>query len=346
MRMFGGQYLSRARIRAAFTVNELLVVIAVVGLLVSLIMPAVQSSRDRARSAHCAHNLHQIGIACQNFESTYQRFPPTDLLHNLDRIQAGEWPSPNIHPVSAQYALLPFLDQGDLYRQFDFNGDRWVMGTDPPTTSKNQSLLLSVRISVFSCVSDQVAAGDTSYLISDGTSAGGYTTDLTTPSNTVFLGFGSNSGTSAAQIVDGLSNTAAFAERLVGDKDPSRFTPARDWPYVGGVNLPMRPDDFVALCSRPMLRNQPHVSFCSSPWLFGGLGSTTYNHMLPPNSRIPDCSYHVPYGVGAYSARSLHPGGVFVLMADGGGRFISEQIDLIVWRALGTINGSESVGGL
>ena len=333
---------NRSRIRPGFTVVELLVAIAIAGLLISLLLPALQTSRERANSARCAQNLRQIGIACQNFESSNKRFPPTDFLHDLDRIQRGDWPLPNAHPVSAHYVLLPYLDQASLYHQFDFAGDVWVLQSDPRTTSKNEDLLRRARIVAFSCPTDRVSTTDTSYLISDGTSAGGYTSQLSVASNTALLGFGSNGGTSTAQIVDGLSNTAAFAERLVGDKDPSRYTPARDWPYATTQSIPIRPDDFVDLCSHSILPNQPHASYCSSPWLFSALGSTLYNHILPPNSRIPDCSYQSLYGAGAYSARSLHSGGAHVLMADGTVRFSSEQIDIIVWRALGSINGSES----
>jgi prepilin-type processing-associated H-X9-DG protein len=101
-------------------------------------------------------------------------------------------------------------------------------------------------------------------------------------------------------------------------------------------------DEVMQTCSGPLDPQWPHFSFGGTTWVLSGPSQTWYNHVLTPNSAIPDCAESVDWQ-GAFTARSLHPGGVNVLFADGSVRFTSSSIDLAVWRALGTINGGETV---
>jgi type II secretory pathway pseudopilin PulG len=327
----------RCHSRTGVTAIELLTVISIIGLLSGLMLPAIQSARERARMLQCSNNLRQIGVAYHGFASSHGQFPP---LHNkgLPSIPGGNLSGYLFR--SAQYFLLPGLEQSELYQRIDVSSDSWT-GYDPPVSRLNQRHL-ETRIPVFQCPSDDVPIGGISYLISQGTSSNGFTTPGYPPPNTVVRGVGT--GVRAAVITDGLSNTVAFSERLVGDHDPSRYTPARDvaWSSVlqNGQPPTILPDAVSTICASGVRSASGHTSFCSTGWLFGYFGTTSYNHVLRPNSEIPDCTS--PYvGFGAYSARSFHRSGVSVLYADGASDFVSEEVDVAVWRAIGSINGHE-----
>ena len=333
------------RIRG-FSLVELLTVIAVIGLLLSFLMPAIQVSRESARKAHCSNNLKQIGLAMHGFESTYGHFPPM----NSDQIPIGltlaEMVALHSYPLSAQYCILPQLDQSALYSSIDLKGDIWNWVADPPTSLKN-AVALSTSIPVFSCPSDTRRAGGLNYLISFGTSSQGYTTPDHLPPNSAIAGVGcggyGGKGASAAAVSDGQSNTVAFAERLLGDQVVASFCPYRNVALLSPSGPPpLLPDDFVSLCSQYVSSTADHTSFGGIGWLFHCSGITAYNHIMSPNSRIPDC------GIGStrafittYTARSFHSQGAFTLYVDGSVRFSSDATDLNVWRAIGTINGAE-----
>lgn len=151
---------------------------------------------------------------------------------------------------------------------------------------------------------------------------------------------------SPRNVRDGLSTTVAFNERLAGDGDPSTYTPSTDVARLERFDL-MRPNDVMSMCSR-VPPGASHFSYSGSTWLIGHYSQTAYNHVLPPNSTIPDCVSATAFsghsrGDGAHTARSYHPGGVNVCMADGAVRFASENIELKIWRALATIHGGEVV---
>ena len=139
---------------------------------------------------------------------------------------------------------------------------------------------------------------------------------------------------------DGLSNTAMFSERLIGDENPQHYTP---WADI--VHLP----DPAPGCTEDEVRNscrlyvtpdpEVHDSYNGTTWLFGGWRHTWYNHLLAPNSEIPDCRAR---GGFAQTARSFHAGGVNLGMADGSARFVNQSIDLTVWRALSTRASQEN----
>ena len=157
-----------------------------------------------------------------------------------------------------------------------------------------------------------------------------------------FVAFG---GWSSNQIRDGLSQTIAYSERLIGDDDPSVVSPTQDVQVLGFGTFSTA-DDAEAECRSAGLGG-PHDSVSGSSWLPAGYHVTWYNHITTPNSVIVDCTGAPTSWAGGpavINARSWHAGGVNAASCDGAVRFVNRDIARQVWRAVGTINGRESAG--
>lgn len=130
----------------------------------------------------------------------------------------------------------------------------------------------------------------------------------------------------------------------MGDQDPAHYSPHRDTAFV---TIPpfYTPDEVRSACRAVQLtESSPHYSWGGATWLLNGYAFTWYNHVLGPNSRVPDCTNggeRLPQS--ATTARSFHPGGVNAATADSAVRFISESIDPSIWFALGSRAGQDVV---
>ncbi len=325
--------------RAGYTLVDLVVVTAIVGLLISLLMPAVQSAREAANRLQCQNHQKQIGLAISNFSSTGQRLP------NLESVPKVTSPLGPVSPlVSIQAMLLPYLDKANVYQQVRYEYDD-IKFLSTGVASQQNASLLKQRVAVFECPSDSVPAGGNSYVLSCGTSPGLHGNyDLQPPAAAIRGYIGADIDSEAA-FTDGLSQTVIMSERLVGDRDPAYYTPWRDNAYLSTF------DGFSAATAENSCRqvgNPPETNFSygGTCWLAAGYGYTWYNHVLTPNSRTPDCSGSRILGgntAGGHAARSWHVGGVNATLGDGSVRFINDSIDLTVWRALGTSRGGESI---
>ena len=318
-----------------FTVVELLVSISIIGVLVALLVPAVQSAREAGRMVTCKNNLHQIGVAHEAFLAS-----GSDDSRKSPQGHKFDW--------GKHVQMLPYIDQGALFNQLDLSTQpSLVGGSQAPANPPNQELM-PTRIPVYLCPNESISEARVNYRVSMGTSPGRFYTSMATPGAGPdqppgYAGFyviGKESD--RQQLVDGASNTAAFAEKLAGDHAPTVRTAWRDGleAFVPSGML-LFPNQFADLCSAPLPVNGANYSYGGNTWLISDEWQTLYNHILTPNSHIPDCG---DGGHGPKTARSLHPGGVNVLFADGSVHFIANLIDMNVWRALGSINGGETVG--
>lgn len=325
------------RALVGFTLVELLVSLSIISVLIALFLPAVQQAREAARRTQCRNNLKQIGLALHQYFDLYDRTPPSmQPVHS----RSGESFRRNL---SAQARLLPFLDQQALYRQIDFAETGSGADAEPPRSDRN-ARLLKTPVAVFACPSDAVPVGGVSYRFCAGTTPGLHGSVGTRPPNSADFGVSHIVGWPLSRITDGLSQTAFFSERVVGDMDPSGYTAWRD--QARSVSFPADaylPDGTRRSCATVTANPTEHRSFLGATWLFAGYRYTTYNHVLTPNSSVPDCfaggSTHQ-----AMTARSLHPGGVHLLTGDGAVQFVSESIDLRIWRGLATIDRGEVLG--
>jgi len=319
-----------------FTLIELLVVIAIIGILVGLLLPAVQSAREAARRASCTNHLRQLGLALLQYQSSVGSFPPYRLMSVLPYSPP---PGPlTVSDVSAQTALLPHLDQGPLYSSINFSVPFFETPV-PPGYPQNETAA-RVFLDVFLCPSDPLTAQQSYGPVSYRANAG--SCGQCAMGNGIDSGLFTTRGATPAAVIDGLSNTLGFAEKLVGTADEGAFDPRRDW--IEMLDLPLQgatlsPAQWTQLCEQQLLR-RPGTGPSGSSWLIGDNAATLFYVAAPPNPQLTDCATHVS---GVFSAGSLHPGGVNVSMADGSVRFVAQGIDVGVWRALGTRAGGEVI---
>ena len=185
---------------SGFTLVELLVVIAIIGILIGMLLPAVQSVREAAQRTQCQNNLKQLGLACLNYESARQHLPPgvTDDDSNLiDAMHTGF------------VYLLPYLEQRSLYDQFDLTTD-WKSATNAPLAINVLPGLQCPSNSISEVGENETGAfagAATDYAFSKGSIA--YLSDSDDSQNGMF---DINSDLNLAAVTDGLSNTMMLGE--------------------------------------------------------------------------------------------------------------------------------------
>lgn len=349
--------------RKGFTLVELLVVIAIIGILVALLLPAVQAAREAARRMQCTNNVKQLVLAAHNYHDTYKTLPQGRIARLNGFSTSNAW--------SGFAVLLPFIEQGPLWDQAQSQnwGNPW-----------DNNVVTTAKIAAFFCPSDtnvqkavrggrsyHFCYGDSMHDAHSGHPNGGlrgvfHGTDVGTiypPAN----GF--------AAIKDGTSNTIAISESVSGDQ-----TNRVKGNVVRGGDDDVLPVDRsnanfhrrrANVCQAQIGPNGMYLPTYPTTngdqqrgwrWGDGRPYFTAFMTVLPPNSA--SCTYANADSTGGhYAASSEHPGGVVVGMADGSTQFISDTINAGfsdqlevesgpspygVWGALGSINGRESVG--
>ncbi|MFP6674023.1 MAG: DUF1559 domain-containing protein [Pirellulaceae bacterium] len=205
-----------ASARKAFTLVELLVSIAIIGLLVALLLPAVQAARESARKSSCSNNLHQIGVAIANYQSLLRIFPTGCI----------EWRPPGGSPTLKQFAwsalILPYMEETNVSKKIDFH-----YPFDHPVNAK----IAKTELEVYICPSavDDDRAGRTDY-----GGLFGQRISNTKPDDGVFV---YNRSFGPSDVRDGLSNTMAVAEDLAGP-DSEWINGRNVFVQSGGVNDP------------------------------------------------------------------------------------------------------------
>ncbi len=322
-----------SRKRAGFTLIELLVVIAIIGVLIALLLPAVQAAREAARRAQCTNNLKQIGLAVHNYLDVHNRFP----------IGRGTRP-PRPYNDTSRYnysgfsMILPQLEQTPLYSAINFS---LTINLQAGNTTAQVTVLSNYLCPSESQKTPAESAG-VSYRFNEGANIlyGYAETDpagnnkLMTPPNGPFF---PERSVRLSEVTDGTSNTALASERLMGDFNQGIATPRRDV-----YNSPVYPNtlDEASQACESMSNldiSSSGESGSGAPWLDGFLHTSIYKHVSTPNKK--SC-YHRPDRL-VMTASSNHPGGVNVAFCDGSVKFIKDSISPAPWRAIGSMNGAE-----
>jgi prepilin-type N-terminal cleavage/methylation domain-containing protein len=293
-----------ARKRLGFTLIELLVVIAIIGILLGLMLAAVQYARESARRIHCSSNLRQIGLAIHSYEAANKRFP-----HGATR---------GSH--SFLIALLPYMEQHALFDRVD------------PSLRADQGVNLEVSkafLTSYRCPSEfaiMLGPQGASY-------AGNFGTGVQTYGYNGFFRREQRGPIRSSDITDGLSNTAAVSEILFAHEQFERRrlvfrTPTR---MDGRHEL----DQFASACASMTMGDTGTDAVTRGiSWNYGDAGRAWYNHILGPNHN--SCTNNGLVQEGAFSAASFHAGGVNWLAADGSVHFAPDLIAIDVWRRLGS----------
>lgn len=327
---------------SGFTVIELLVSMAVIVVLVALLLPAVQWSREASRRMGCSNNLRQIGLGLHSYHGAHRVLPfgcgPDDdgLVSSMGTLNARRY--------SAQSLLLPFLDQKPVQGLIDFGVAPFhpevnaAMGNpgvyvDPINLVKNGRAATS-RVVVFRCPSDfdrQLSPwGPNNYRACSGSTWSGR------------LGngmFGQVSSVQFSAVRDGLSHTAMFSERVLASWNTMAPDPLGDLVDLSGIWTEATFRQACGAIAPDQAASYPFNFDGGQTWLEGNMNWTRYNHLLRPNSVA--CKNGLTWDGVSMPASSRHRSGVNVLLADGSVRFVATNVDELIWRALGTIAGSE-----
>lgn len=331
------------RHRLGFTLIELLVVIAIIGVLIALLLPAIQQAREAARRSQCSNNLKQIGLAINNYADANSTILPGVSWN-------WAWDGayiPGRYTVHA--AILPFMDGSSTYDLINYQKS---IGFHDG--SRQNDTLWGIKLQSFLCPSDPAAYGTWSLSVS-GTWPGNNYRVCKGEHGASTRGFGCTRPTGGGNhprkmgdIVDGLSKTACFSERLKGPA--TNGTPAT-FRNCLNQSLPAAPNSYAT--PQALKEACEALPFDTSTYTDGGLNwwlgrerYISYNHGNTPNAagcRGPTYAVNRGSARGAMPPSSNHNGGVNVLMLDGSVHFISDSIDINVWVALSTVDGGEVI---
>ncbi|MCA9044592.1 MAG: DUF1559 domain-containing protein [Planctomycetaceae bacterium] len=295
-----------------------MITLGVIGLLLALLLPAVQRSRESVRRITCSSHMRQLGLAANAYESGWGIYPEGHAL---------------------KLVLLPYLEQRAIYDQRLSESDEYG-----PTRR--------LVIPVYVCPSDAISPletgdGSANYVgcYGSGVLDFGYNGMF---SITILSGATPVAGMEprrvrTADVTDGLSNTAMLSEILRQSNRPDDLLRIV---YDSPIQFGFGDGQLLATTCDQIPSNPTSHGWVGltgdgrgTPWFNGNYGKGLYNHVLGPNR--PSCNNRTELATGAHTAASMHPGGVNLLLADNHVRFVSNEIDIEVWQSLSSRSGGD-----
>jgi prepilin-type N-terminal cleavage/methylation domain-containing protein/prepilin-type processing-associated H-X9-DG protein len=301
-------------LRTGFTLVELLVVIAIIGILIALLLPAVQAAREAARRSQCTNNMKQIGVALHNYHDTHKKFPPSVIwgTPNKPANVLGRLPDPYHHTWCT--AILPFMEQQPLYDTVDFSLPAWGQA------------IVGTQVEGLRCPSDSGGLDDPST-----------TDDIAITNYPGTMGFHWWYGPADRRgvfnvertvkmrdIADGTSNTIMVAERYSrGYEAGPAMTNGTGYPRPMGW-APVYCPAFLGTSIAGFSTNEGGTSRFQEVDGSGAKGAWSWfkNHAISPIIMSHG-------GINGWwmGASSMHPGGANFLLGDGSVHFLSETMD-------------------
>jgi len=345
-----------------FTLIELVVVVAVIGLLIALVLPAVQGAREAARRARCLHNLGQIGLALHQYHDANNCLPP-GRVKSYDPRYSGPYPpcTSTIVDKSFLIHILPYLEQPALFASINH---------DVSILARENTTLHTAVVEVFACPSDP-GSGSPRDLEPDALGLYGIPDPTGGSWKMAMTSYSGCFGSLDTSALPSKANRCVIPPRAIAqnngcfhDRSPIRLASISDG--LGQTILVAE----KATATYPGARGPAGSTDARFGWFVtGNWGDTLFTAIYPPNARRTLArSLYYPM---IRSASSLHPGGLNALMADGSARFVKETIRSWpsdpatglpagsrrapggwleglpppgVWQALATRNGGEAIG--
>jgi len=322
-----------------FTLVELLVVIAIIGVLIALLLPAVQAAREAARRSQCTNNLRQLALAAHNYHDTHKVFPP-----GLNQFQVTQ--SPKYRGVSLFAFLLPYVEQTALAQSWDYGSP---MNNATGGTAARSAIVMATYL----CPSDVIRenpvwdqsayygmtsyggnAGQRSYVPSGQAAALATLDGIFHTTGPASIPNADQQPVSLAMITDGTSNVLLFGERshydpnfesIVSTGWTTSLQILGQWAALGGRRRIM---DVTMSAYAPLNYRLPF----------------DYNNLAQANPSAGSSAAFQYYEELRWTAwGSLHPGGANLAFADGSARFLSETLPAATLQALSTRAGGEVV---
>ncbi len=333
----------RGGARSGFTLVELLVVIAIIGTLIALLLPAISAAREAARRTQCMNNIRQLSLGCINFESARGAFPYGRKYDSWDTFTFTQ-------------LILPFCEEKAVYENYTFltkkgfvqntPGPNGPIGNDAKTRAARMAVLPN-----FCCPSDSNAPAQNEFNTTD---YGFYRMNFKG-----CAGSGDMYG-AATDATKGPWGLGVFGV-ISGQSFDKRFPGALRRDIRDGSSKTLLLSEGVV----------PTIASWGGPMsetVYGNMSGSLFSGSITPNSTSPDrplgpcpkdqgdgeykapclslgsTAWYTPSAAGAYAAaRSYHAGGVNVSLADGSCTFVTDTINISVWRGLATRNGGETV---
>lgn len=320
--------------RSGFTLVELLVVIAIIGTLVGLLLPAIQAAREAARRSSCTNNMKQWSLAMQSHHDAIKFFPYFGQRLNNPEVNTAA--TNQGQRRSFVVPLWPYLEQLDLYSQYNLNTFYWNNSTPGVTNGRTNLRLIQVKVPSYYCPSDRPGALLTApTLAAYAPARGNYAVNLG-PSRQCVSGVrsapfgiknacGRHEGyvpyrTSLKDVTDGSSKTLLMSE--------VRFPRADDASDLRGISH-FEPFSGWFTAAAPPNSGIDRVLYCDAAW---------DDPSLPCVKTADWNSEH------QVISGSRHPGGVMSAFCDGSVQFIPNAIEPGVWQELSTMNSGNPVG--
>ena len=299
--------------RRGFTLVELLVVIAIIGILVALLLPAVQQAREAARRVQCTNKMRQLVLAAHNYHSAERAFPAGSVNEHINK-EFSNCSGGNDRPGGAPWTvlLLPYLEDRSLYDAFDLDAP-FTSTSNIRGSSQNHQLFVRENVA-FKCPSDPVTGLGTNYITYLGVQGGGPCPKCTSQSNTrVFYDNGVmhlNSKIGVRKVTDGTTKTYMLGE--------SRYV---DQTIRTGGNSPGWSG--WASSAKQGTWAMPLVLAAGTLLGINGLDAADVNPVTPRAGKSLDFQSRA-FG-------SHHPGGAQFALSDGSVSFFTEDIDTVLF---------------